>query len=126
MEPIRGKIGALVVRRLGRCIIIAREADLRARVPCCGERAIGGKEIRGRLTQTPQPDLVRLALSAPGFPGSTTEVGREFFTPNLSKPILTEARSPPHRAHSIDKVSGSVISLLNSVRSVKQIFFRKV
>ncbi len=53
MEPIRGQIGALVVRRLGRRILRARRADLSGRVAGCGERAPAAKKINGRLTPNP-------------------------------------------------------------------------
>jgi hypothetical protein len=43
MEPIRGKIGARVVRRLGRRIIIARKADLSGRMAGCDEHAQAAK-----------------------------------------------------------------------------------
>ncbi len=75
MEPIRGQIGALVVRRLGRCILLSRQADLGGRGAGGGERAPAAKrKSAGACPQTPQPDLVRLARLAAGFPGSNTKV----------------------------------------------------
>jgi hypothetical protein len=69
MEPIRGQIGVLVVRRLGRRMLRARQADLSGRGAGGGERAPAAKrKSAGACPPTPQPDRVRLARLAPRLP----------------------------------------------------------